>query len=297
MTSWFPESFQSFADEQAQERMNQCLEIEQALLDCERISRKVHEGKGNNNGNGGLLSGVGVGGGGQKGGRMSSLSKMWKGRSKGGETTDTNTDTNIPVVTDADADEQRRYYVNGSRAGMKIARFYDWKLANPRAENALNAIRGEGGMRSLNDLKLSPGNGNGNGNGADTRVDFGNDVRIEELGNVHVDVDVNVDVHHGDVRYKNPTPSCSMEHHAVFGCRAMALGCASELVQLKKCFQKFGDTNPKYFAYEGNSNGNGGVDDVDGGTDCKLDMRKLGQCVDKNWKELDARTRNKKRNE
>jgi len=138
--------------------------------------------------------------------------------------------------------------LSDTRSGMRIARFYDWGLSNPRAEEALAAMRDENA--GLNSLRPS---------------EVGKEAEAAASRNGFV------------------PESCSMERHAVWGCRAMALGCANELVKLKKCFvEKHSDTNPQYFAYENS-------DDVSKTDACDVDMQTLGRCVSKNWKELDER--------
>ena len=137
-----------------------------------------------------------------------------------------------------------------TRAGMRIARFYDWGLSNPRAAEALAAMRGDSVLHS----STHPS-------------EVEKEVEAVELKS----------------RNESMPVSCSRERHAVWGCRAMAVGCAEELVQLKKCFiEKHRDTNPQYFAYE-NSN------DLSNTDACQVDMQKLGQCVSQKWKELDER--------
>jgi len=132
-----------------------------------------------------------------------------------------------------------------TRAGMRIARFYDWGLSNPRAAEALAAMR------------------------SDSVLEVGQEVVRKEA--------------EAASRNQRRPESCSRERHAVWGCRAMAVGCAKELVQLKKCFiEKHNDTNPQYSAYEN-------INDLSNTEACQLDMQKLGQCVAQNWKELDER--------
>jgi hypothetical protein len=142
-----------------------------------------------------------------------------------------------------------QHRLSDTRAGMRIARFYDWGLSNPRAEEALAAMRDDSaGVRSIRPSE-----------------EVGKEAGVVTSRNEFV------------------PESCSMERHAVWGCRAMALGCANELVKLKKCFvEKHGDTNPQYFAYENSD----GVSKIDA---CEVDMQILGRCVSQNWKELDER--------
>mmetsp|Transcript_14267 Transcript_14267/g.16862 ORF Transcript_14267/g.16862 Transcript_14267/m.16862 type:complete len:315 (+) Transcript_14267:75-1019(+) len=86
-------------------------------------------------------------------------------------------------------------------------------------------------------------------------------------------------------RGRSNKKSCSMEHHAVWACRAMALGCAPDLMKLRKCFKNdLGTTNPEGIYYE-----NGGdVDGTEGGR-CQLEQRIVAQCVLRQEKELKDR--------
>jgi len=189
------EYIQTFADSQREERINQCLNIEKALLECERV--------------------------------RASISKT----------------------------ETARIHLHDTRAGMKISRFYDWGLVNPHKKEAISAMREDNTVRSMH--------------------------QSENANNEKV---INANDSAGD-KASDTKPSCSRERHAVWGCRAIALGCSSDLVGLKKCFQeKIGTTNPPYFAYE-SSDGN--VDDTC--DDCRSEMRKVGDCVLMNWKELNER--------
>jgi hypothetical protein len=257
--------FNSFADEQKIERLKQCLEIERALYDCERIHKKV-ERYGTTDGNEKT-----------KRNNLASLGRMFKRKPASTLSEDNlsttknenNTDTNVSASTPS-------YRLQDSRAGMKMARFYDWGLSNPRAQEAVAAMRSDSaGLHNLYANKDAPkGSASSSANGK-------NDAKHDTfISTAHLDAS---------------NTSCSREHHAVWGCRAMALGCATELVQLKKCFQTHPNNNPKYFAYD-----NTGDEAMDGstyssgsnnkdGNDCKLDMQKLGTCVLTNWKELDSR--------
>ena len=60
--------------------------------------------------------------------------------------------------------------------------------------------------------------------------------------------------------------NCDMETHAVWACRAIALGCASELVTLKKCFKAKNNND-----------------------DCRDAQQILSTCVNREAKELDDR--------
>lgn len=138
-----------------------------------------------------------------------------------------------------------------TRAGMKIARYYDWGLSNPKAEQAVAAMRGDNSFRSLHPT-------------ATEVVDAAQSEKVENRS-----------------QYKST--KCSKETHALWGCRAMALGCASELVKLKKCMiQKHNSTDPKYFTYDSKK-------DFSNAQGCQIDMQALGNCVSEKWKDLNQR--------
>ena len=252
--------FNSFADEQKIERLKQCLEIERALYDCERIHNKV-ERYGTTDGNEK-----------PKRNKLASLGSMFKRKPASTLSEDNLSTTKSENSTDTSGSPSTStpsYRLQDSRAGMKMARFYDWGLSNPRAQEAVAAMRSDSAaLHNLHANKDQPkGSGSSSANGAkyDTLISA-----------AHLDAS---------------NTSCSREHHAVWGCRAMALGCATELVQLKKCFQTHPNNNPKYFAYDNNT-GDEAMDGSTNGNDCKLDMQKLGTCVLANWKELDSRASN-----
>lgn len=175
---------------------------------------------------------------------------------------------NIDVTNNSNREENEASpgaKLNLTRAGMKMSRFYDWNLSNPRAQEAIHNMRSDGGFKSMLDL---------NENKED-----------KPLKNKTKD----------DVE----TSTCSREKHAIWGCRAMSVGCAKELVTLKKCFQNdLGTTNPQHFAYDRQASSDTDPEDatenigilLDENDECRLDMRNLGDCVTKNMEELRLRT-------
>lgn len=155
-------------------------------------------------------------------------------------------------------DYTRKINIQDTRAGMKIARFYDWGLINPRAQEAVAAMRGDGGLRTLHPT-----------------VTDGKDTSRKDIKTKAVSTE--------KVNSSSAPALCHREKHAVWGCRAMALGCANDLVKLKKCMLvRHNHTNPKYSTYESEKDWM----IADG---CQLEMQKLGRCVSTNWKELSER--------
>lgn len=208
--------FSSFVDQQNLERLRQCAEIEQALVECEKIHKNLE-----------MLSN-------DKSGRH-------------------------------DLEIHPKFQLHDSRAGMRIARFYGWGLRNPRAEEAIAAMRGSrSALHSMHNTGAS-------------EITRKNDESIKEdsiILNSFGNRDAN----------KSVSASCSKEHHALWGCRAMALGCAKELIQLKKCFSENHIGNdPKYFSYDIKEKISSN-DEV-----CSLNMREVGACVTSKWNELNER--------
>jgi len=86
-------------------------------------------------------------------------------------------------------------------------------------------------------------------------------------------------------RERSNKKSCSMENHAVWACRAMALGCAPDLIKLRKCFKNdLGTTNPEGCYYENGDDGEG----TEVGR-CQLEQRIVAECVLRQEKELKDR--------
>mmetsp|Transcript_18428 Transcript_18428/g.27310 ORF Transcript_18428/g.27310 Transcript_18428/m.27310 type:complete len:192 (+) Transcript_18428:123-698(+) len=73
---------------------------------------------------------------------------------------------------------------------------------------------------------------------------------------------------------KDEIPTCARETHAVWGCRAIALGCAPHMIDLRNCFQESYTTEQvlsvSQFGYENNNNEN---------IPCRDIQRALGECV------------------
>mmetsp|Transcript_16737 Transcript_16737/g.31707 ORF Transcript_16737/g.31707 Transcript_16737/m.31707 type:complete len:238 (-) Transcript_16737:9-722(-) len=172
-----------------------------------------------------------------------------------------------------------------SRAGMKIARFYGWGLRNPKAEEAVAAMRAGGGNQLFYSMQKEASSQQQQqqewegGTATDGKYFSGNASSIAS---------------------SSPAISCSKEHHALWGCRAMAVGCAKELVELKKCFEEnhSSDGNdPQYFCYSndndvkanGNNTAETGSGTVNRDKVCSESMRKLGECVTMKWKDLNER--------
>lgn len=140
--------------------------------------------------------------------------------------------------------------IEDTKSGKKISRFYDWGLTG-RDASGLSATAAAASAIGVGDADTKGGK-----SGRTTKTAKG--VR----------------------RKKN---SCSMERHAVWACRAIALGCASDLVELRECFRdNLGTTNPEGCHYEDDGGGNDGIER----SMCRLEQRIVAQCVLKKEKEL-----------
>jgi hypothetical protein len=81
--------------------------------------------------------------------------------------------------------------------------------------------------------------------------------------------------------------TCQREIHAIWSCRAIALHCGAELVELRRCFDKLQETNPSAIlkqsetAYE--------AENASSELPCRSLQVQLGECVKRNSTELQKR--------
>jgi len=112
-----------------------------------------------------------------------------------------------------------------TRMGMKIARYYNWGIDNPKAQRVIAQMRDEQTSAQLG--TLTP-NVSSNENDSESNHNSKKLISDNQIG-----------------KDKNHTlqncnqESCDQACHAMWACRAIALGCASELSQLKSCFQQY----------------------------------------------------------
>jgi hypothetical protein len=224
--------FSSFADQQRIERLEQCVLLEKALSECERI----HELRN------------------KKTTRKAPAQQFTTEN-------DTKRDSNIPSVR-----------IEDTRAGMKISRFYGWGLTNARAEQAISQMRGDTSFGSLAMYE----------NATLTKT-VGGDLNNNNNNNKNIIQDPTVE-HMETNRTKDHSNSpCSMERHAIWACRAMALQCAPDLVKLKSCFKSTGNSNPPTDGYTTDPTL---LKDIN---DCSLEMKNVANCVNQHRLELDER--------
>jgi hypothetical protein len=180
---------------------------------------------------------------------------------------------------------------------MKIARFYGWGLRNPKAEEAVASMRGDKSFYSMQKEGVQ-------------KQQQGNSKDIIDNSSIATNLAATAtatatatreSVKQVDIcsSSNGKASSCSKEHHALWGCRAMALGCAKELVQLKKCFEENHDStnnDPPYFCYDGavqqqqqQQQEGSSVTFQQRDKVCSESMRLLGECVTVKWKDLNER--------
>jgi hypothetical protein len=272
------EKFASFSDNQRHERLEQCMEIQLALDECRRVSLlKQQQQQKNKDKN----DSVDV--------ESNAKTKTWW--NKTGKSTSASASASSQqhedqlkvsaVKDDSDGASVPKIKLEDSRAGMKISRFYDWGLVNHRAQNAIAEMREKGG--TWNSLKPDVTVTATTLNISDGEKDFSEN---------------NFSVNDADLKKSSsqPTTCCTMETHAIWACRAMALGCAPDLVELKKCFKdELGTTNPSALHYNDDNSQNENEDlntfsSSTSSSSCRLAQKKVGDCVMKNWAELNQRT-------
>jgi hypothetical protein len=159
--------------------------------------------------------------------------------------------------TDLDkAQSQSIERLQNIRGGMKIARFYEWGIENPNATAAIGLMREKQNITEKR--TMHPKSVSSNVDKEDPTV-----------------IDLSGKENKANVTSRAP---CSMERHAVWACRSLAVGCAPDLVDLKKCFKdNLGTTNPPSNHYEDASVDREGPSTNNEG--CKWSQRKLGKCV------------------
>jgi len=169
---------------------------------------------------------------------------------------DRNKSRNVPTVDKGEKDvtpEKKNSSpprkIEDTKSGKKISRFYDWGLtkrdfSGPSATAVAASAIGVGDASSIAD----------------------NSGRTTKSSKI----------------VRRGKKSCSMERHAVWACRAMALGCASDLVKLRECFRDLGTTNPESCHYEDNRSDD---DEAVGGM-CRSEQRIVAQCVIRKENEL-----------
>uniref|UniRef100_A0A7S2MYV3 Uncharacterized protein n=1 Tax=Helicotheca tamesis TaxID=374047 RepID=A0A7S2MYV3_9STRA len=85
-------------------------------------------------------------------------------------------------------------------------------------------------------------------------------------------------------------PTCARESHAVWACRALALGCAVDMMKLKECFDKSQQDVLKVSRTEYEANGEvNSKSQSDETAICGLEQRNLGACVRDNAHHLQRR--------
>ena len=156
-----------------------------------------------------------------------------------------------------------------TRGGMKISRFYNWGLSNPETSSKIAEMRGfakgedettnESIFNKLKGFMGDEGNGNSGSSSSSNKDDNSmrqtpessnssnndkattttqsknktNNNNTEEINKNHTK-NKTTSKNRNKVQNKNENDCCSMEKHALYACRALALGCVPNLVELKE---------------------------------------------------------------
>lgn len=256
------EKFLLFSDDQRIERLNQCMVIQLALDECVRLSKrnveKIPTKRNQEDGSKDRLS------------KSSWSNKIWSKATQ---------DELQEVKNNNDRDDRPKIKLEETRAGMKMSRFYEWGLVNTRAQAAIAKMREEGG--TWNSLRPTDNN-NSSSNSKSIKKDHSDDISSEKSTSL-------TESSSSAPGKSSSLPSCcGRETHALWGCRAIALGCAPDLVKLKSCFEnKLGTTNPSLIQYEDSNS------ERLSSSPCGREQKVVGDCVLKNWAELNDRIKNR----
>ena len=272
------DKFHAFSDDQRQERLHQCMEIQLALDECKRVYNLQHKNsaKGdssNTNRNKGDTN-TSSSSSDTKNSNKKWTTSLWSGGIN---------DRSTQKEPQEEESNEPKIKLEDTRAGMKISRFYEWGLVNPRAQAAIEAMREEGG--TWNSLRPSPNSNSAVIGNSGSTFPTNSDFALESPDSFDL-----IDSQSSSTSLSLSTSSstcCPRETHALWACRAMALGCATDLVKLKKCFKTtLGDTNPSSIQYNAS---------VQSDESCGIEQRAVGDCVLKNWNELNERIERRKK--
>ena len=175
--------------------------------------------------------------------------------------------------------------LQNSRSGIKISRFFNWGITHERSHSTNSAMRDS----TTKNIQLEKDK-----NSHDQCTRQGSEQGLLELGVCNMQNPVNQSASisiEKDVRpvqqLDSSTSSCQRELHAVWTCRALTLGCGSELVHLKRCFEVEGISNPTCFYDVPLSSLP--QDNSISTHDCRFYQRKVATCVTEQWKNLHKR--------
>jgi hypothetical protein len=262
MFSSLKDKITSFSDDQRLERLKQCMDIQLALDECERVASIVDNAKRGSNSEIDFQQ--------EEASSTSSTStwrkKIWnKSASSDGDATQ-------PQKDIIEEDPEPKIRLEDTRSGMKMNRYFEWGLVNHKAQAAIAEMRENGAAWS----SLRPSSSDAQNDSTNSTM---NDTTFDAT------LDNSTSFENSTIPSSSSSPSCSCprETHALWGCRAMAFGCAPDLVEMKKCFKnKLGTTNPSSLHYEDS-------EDNIPSSSCGLEQKKLADCVLKNWTEMNER--------
>mmetsp|Transcript_7893 Transcript_7893/g.8703 ORF Transcript_7893/g.8703 Transcript_7893/m.8703 type:complete len:283 (+) Transcript_7893:105-953(+) len=272
------DKFNAFSDEQRQERLKQCMDIKVALDECIRVSnnqmKQNEESISNVSGNQNRWG-----------------NNAWKKWKKSEDSSHTAKGKN---ETQKEETLKPNFTLEDSRAGMKISRFYGWGLSNRRAEAAIASMRDEGEKVDWDSLRKSSTESSNNSKTDNTKFGNNNESNFDDTTPSFPKAKVNdTDIGSGKASTCSSSQSCLRENHALWACRAMSLGCASDLVQLKKCIERKSTGSLSSLHYDDGSNDSN--KDEDSLSFCRIEQKQVGDCVTTNWKELIERMNRRKK--
>lgn len=245
--------FVSFADDQRRERLDQCIEIQLALDECLRVAaRKERKEKENSKSN-------------------SDHNRRWNRFNR----SSMNDSTQGQELNDDGGDEPK-IKLEDTKEGMKISRFYGWGLVNPKAQAAIAEMREQStSWQSMREVAEDNTKGDSTALSADESNSGNNDITKEPNAIT------------ATAKSDNFSSNCTRETHAIYACKALALGCGADLMEMKKCFvNELGTTNPSSIYYDSAQNNQSSSLSS---TKCQLEQKKVGQCIRKNMEELNQR--------
>jgi hypothetical protein len=307
------EKFMAFSDDQRAERLQQCMEIQLALDECHRVAA-VAASTSTSTSNDTTSTSTSLSFHHEKEGTQDS---WWKRTSKSNNNhtrsqDDTTTNTTRPTddrgihespSNTTSISNEPKILLQDTRAGMKISRFYGWGLVNPQAKAAITEMREKGdewsslrplsSSSSSNTSDVDDNKDNNNNNNFDNGIDANNSKtgvsQTKDNESFTVPSTNQSTQHEDNVNHVTSSSSsssssiCSRETHAVWACKAMAVGCAPQLVQLKNCFEtKLGTTNPSANEYNG--------ENIESSSfSCAFEQKVVGDCIKKNMDEMNER--------
>ena len=286
MFSSVRERFISFADDQRRERLDQCVEIQLALNECLRVAARKERKEQEQ----------------QQKKQSNSNTSRWNKFSRSNENkVDSNNNNNNQIhngdVNDNNnGSDEPKMKLEDTKAGMRISRFYGWGLVNPRAQAAIAEMREN--SNEWQSMGQPTSNSNTSSNSVskvvnENSISNGDDATKTAMNDTKFSTTSSIEPNNKPSSTTSTTSHsvhCTRETHALYACKALALGCGSDLMKMKNCFvEQLGTTNPSSIHYDSNDGGGGESSLSSSSTKCHLEQRKVGDCIRKNMNELNER--------